>query len=89
MEIDLLYLLEGAVALLLLVLGVLAIRSKDVIHALVYLSVLSMLSVLAFLLMQAPDVAITEAVIGAGLVTAIFLFTLLAERPHGEAGDKE
>jgi len=29
-------------------------------------------------LMKAPDVAITEAVIGSGLVTALFVFTLLS-----------
>jgi energy-converting hydrogenase B subunit D len=28
--------------------------------------------------MKAPDVALTEAVIGSGLVTALFVFTLLS-----------
>ncbi len=37
-----------------------------------------MLAVVAFILMKAPDVAITEAVIGSGLVTALFIFVLLS-----------
>lgn len=89
MEINLIVFLESAVAVLLVILALLAVLSKEVIHALVFLSVLSMGSVLAFLLMQAPDVAITEAVIGAGLVTAIFLFTLMAGKSVGKAGDKK
>lgn len=50
----------------------------------IYLSLLSMLAVVAFVFMKAPDVAITEAVIGSGLVTALFVFTLMATKDKEE-----
>ena len=37
-----------------------------------------MLTVVSFVLMRAPDAAVTEAVIGSGLVTSLFIFTLLS-----------
>jgi len=39
-----------------------------------------MLAVVSVVLMKEPDVASTEAVIGSGLVTALFIFTLLSVR---------
>lgn len=66
------------VGVLLLVIAFLAINSKSLIKSVLFLSALSMLAVVSFVLMKAPDVAITEAVIGSGLVTALFVFTLLA-----------
>lgn len=81
--------LEIIVAVLLIILALLAISAKQLLHSVLYLSGMSMLAVLSFLLMESPDVAITEAVIGAGLVTAIFLFTFLAEKSDKKVGDKE
>ncbi len=75
---------EGVIALLLVLLAFLAVSSKKLITAIIYLSILSMLTVSSFALMKAPDVAITEAVIGSGLVTAVFLFTLFAMKKEGE-----
>jgi uncharacterized MnhB-related membrane protein len=72
--------LSGVVSALLILLALLAIHTKKLINAILLLSGLSMLAVIAFVLMKAPDVAITEAVIGSGLVTALFVFTLLSTR---------
>ena len=66
------------VGVLLLVIAFLAINAKKPIKAVIFLSALSMLAVVSFVLMKAPDVAITEAVIGSGLVTSLFVFTLLS-----------
>ncbi len=66
------------VGILLLAIAFLAINSKKLIKSVLFLSALSMLAVVSFVLMKAPDVAITEAVIGSGLVTALFVFTLLS-----------
>lgn len=71
---------EITISVLLVVLAFVAIQSKSLIKTVLYLSTLSMLAVLAFVIMQAPDVAITEAVIGSGLVTSLFVFTLLSTR---------
>ncbi|MGS0971792.1 MAG: Na(+)/H(+) antiporter subunit B [Candidatus Izemoplasmataceae bacterium] len=76
--------LEIIVSILLLLLAFLALSSKSLIKSVMFLSSLSMLSVVAFVLMKAPDVALTEAVIGSGLVTSLFVFTLLATRKVGQ-----
>jgi len=68
------------VGVLLLVIAFLAINAKKLINSVLFLSALSMLAVVSFVLLKAPDVAITEAVIGSGLVTALFIFTLLSVR---------
>jgi len=76
--------IEIVVSVLLLVLAFLAINSKSLIKSVMFLSSLSMLAVIGFVLMKAPDVAVTEAVIGSGLVTSLFVFTLLAVRKVGK-----
>ncbi|QVK21776.1 DUF4040 domain-containing protein [Mycoplasmatota bacterium] len=72
--------LSIVISVLLVILAFLAVSSKTLSKSIVYLSALSMLSVLGFVVMKAPDVAVTEAVIGSGLVTALFVFTLLSSR---------
>ena len=72
--------LEIVLAVFIVVLAFLAIHSKSLIKTVMLLSSLSMLSVLAFVMMHAPDVAVTEAVIGSGLVPSLFVFTLLSVR---------
>lgn len=69
--------LQYALGILMVVIGILAVTSKKVINAVIYMSLLSLLAVVGFTLMNAPDVAVTEAVIGSGLVTFLFVFTLL------------
>lgn len=71
---------EVTLGILLLFLAYKAINSEKLIKSVMYLSTLSMLSVVGFAIMQAPDVAVTEAVIGSGMVTALFVFTLLSSR---------
>ncbi len=72
------------VSVLLIVLAFLAINAKTLIKSVMFISSLSMLSVIAFVIMRAPDVAVTEAVIGSGLVTSLFVFTLLGVRKVGQ-----
>jgi energy-converting hydrogenase B subunit D len=78
--------IEIIVGFALLLFAFMAIESKKLINSIIYLSILSMLSVVSFVFMKAPDVAITEAVIGSGLVTAVFIFTLFSLK---KAGDKK
>ena len=75
---------EIVVGVLMVVFGIIAINSKKLINSVIFLSVISMLAVVIFVLMKAPDVAITEAVIGSGLVTAIFVFTLFITKKVGK-----
>jgi energy-converting hydrogenase B subunit D len=53
-----------------------AIFSRSLISSIIALSVFSTNVAALFVILQAPDVAMTEAVIGTGLVTAIFIVTL-------------
>ena len=76
--------IEIVVGAAMIVFGVLAINSKKLINSVIFLSVISMLAVVSFMLMRAPDVAITEAVIGSGLVTALFVFTLYTTKKAGK-----
>jgi len=71
------------ISVFLIVLAFLAINSKSLIKSVMFLSALSMLSVIGFVIMKAPDVAVTEAVIGSGLVTSLFVFTLLGVKKVG------
>ena len=69
--------IEIVVSVLLIVLAFLAINSKTLIKSVMFLSSLSMLAVIGFVLMKSPDVA-------SGLVTSLFIFTLLAVRKAGK-----
>jgi len=80
MLLDIVSIVIGA---LLLLIAFVAIQSKDLIKSVLFLSGLSMLAVVSFVLLKAPDVALTEAVIGSGLVTALFIFTLLSVKKEG------
>lgn len=81
---ELLNIVEIVVSVLLVVLSFLAVNAKKMLDSIIYLSVVSMLAVVAFALMKAPDVAITEAVIGSGLITSVFLFALLSFKKVGD-----
>jgi len=64
----------------------LALVDRDLLSGVIYLAVMSMLLSVEFYLLQAPDVAIAEAAIGAGLSTAIFVMTVKkTERWENEA----
>ena len=56
--------------------AVMALRSKDLLNSVIFLAIMSMLLALEFFALQAPDVAIAEAAIGAGLTTAIYIVTI-------------
>ena len=56
--------------------AVLVISFKDLIAAAIAFAAFSLLLALEFYVLQAPDVAIAEAGIGAGLTTAIFIIAI-------------
>jgi energy-converting hydrogenase B subunit D len=60
----------------LLAAAVYIVRQRDLISAAIGFGVFSFLLSLEFYLLQAPDVAIAEAGIGAGLTTAIFVVAI-------------
>ncbi|MCF4113740.1 MULTISPECIES: Na(+)/H(+) antiporter subunit B [Dethiosulfovibrio] len=62
--------------ILLLVTGFYAVWFRDLLYSVVSLGAFSLLMALEFYILQAPDVAIAEASIGAALDTAIFVIAL-------------
>lgn len=81
---DAINIIEIIVSLLLVISGILIVFSKDIIKTIIYLSILSMLSAVAFVLLKAPDVAMTEVVIGSGLITFLFLVTVKQVKKAGD-----
>ncbi len=68
--------LLSLMAVIMIVATIVAIRQKDLLIAVFATAAISLgLSVFYFLL-QAPDVALTEAAIGVALTTVIFLITI-------------
>ncbi len=63
------------IMLLVLMLGlsIFMLVSRDLLFGIIALSAVSLLSALLFYLQQAPDVAITEAAVGAGVSTVVFI----------------
>lgn len=61
---------------LMIVFAIFAVEAKKIVDSLIALSAISLLSVLLFVVLKAPDVAITEAAVGSGLVTAVMIFAL-------------
>jgi energy-converting hydrogenase B subunit D len=53
-----------------------ALKSRDLLVSVIYLAAMSLLLSVEFYLLHAPDVAIAEAAVGAGLTTAIFMMAI-------------
>jgi len=53
---------------------------KKLLHSLIFLSLFSMLLSLKYLTLRAPDVAITEAALGTGLATVVYLVAIRKTR---------
>lgn len=68
--------LGGILFLLIIIASFVLWLTQDMLVALLASAVISLVSSLVFLLLHAPDVAITEASIGAALTTGIFLYAL-------------
>ena len=56
--------------------AIVALKSRDLIASTIFLAIMSLLLSVEFYLLQAPDVAIAEAAIGAGLATAIYVIAI-------------
>lgn len=64
--------------ILLIMLALYAMVSRDLLHGVIALSAISLVSALLFYLLHAPDVAITEAAVGAGVSTVVFVWAIRA-----------
>lgn len=76
--------IEAILILLMLVAAVATSVFRDLISALVMCAAVSLLASLLFYLLDAPDVAMAEAAIGAGLTTAMFVVAVRKTKRHEE-----
>ena len=53
-----------------------AVYQKDLLYAVLATGVISLILSIFFYILQAPDVALTEAAIGIALTTIVFIITL-------------
>lgn len=79
--------LQGVLLVGMVVLAVMILRWHTLMASAVALAAFSLMMALEFYLLQAPDVAIAEAGIGAGLTTAILVVGIRAVRKTPEAPD--
>jgi len=73
--------------IIILVFAALAIYHKKLSIAIIAAGAVSLLASIMYLLLAAPDVAMTEAAIGAGLSTVIFLYALHRTKGGEERND--
>jgi len=66
----------GFLVIVMLIAAIYAAEARDLMNAVIALALLSLIASIMFYILQAPDVAMTEAAIGAGLSTAIFIFAI-------------
>ena len=69
-------LLVSLLVLLMLSVAIAAMIFKDLLNAVIASCVVSLIASILFYFLQAPDVAMAEASIGAALVTAIFVIAV-------------
>ena len=63
-----------ALLIIMLVNAIIALQVRDMLAAVIMLGVFSLVSCLIFFLMHAPDVALTEAAVGTGVGTIVFIW---------------
>ncbi len=70
------FILISILLLLMIAASVYAIVQKDLLYAVMATGIISLILSILYYLLQAPDVALTEAAIGVALTTIIFVITI-------------
>ena len=81
--------MTNLVLCLLLANAVLALTVRNRFAAVICFAVFSLLCALVFFLLNAPDVAIAEAAVGAGLSTFVFVWAIRKTTGEPEEGGAE
>jgi energy-converting hydrogenase B subunit D len=77
--------MQGIILAALIISAYIIIRFRDLLSAAIAFGIFSFLLSLEFFILQAPDVAIAEAGIGAGLTTAIYILAVRGTQRFEEA----
>lgn len=72
---------------ILIVLAGIALTVHDLLAAVVVLSVFSLISCLLFFLLSAPDVALTEAAVGTGIGSVVFIWAVFRTQRRGASSE--
>ncbi len=64
--------------------ALLAVLARDLLAAVIIFSVYSLIMALMWQRLQAPDLALTEAAVGAGVTTVLFVVTIFKTRRREE-----
>lgn len=84
------FILISILLLLMIAASVYAIVQKDLLYAVMATGIISLILSILYYLLQAPDVALTEAAIGVALTTIIFIITIRnTVRMEDESDNKE
>ncbi len=84
------FILISILLLLMIASSVYAIVQKDLLYAVMATGIISLILSILYYLLQAPDVALTEAAIGVALTTIIFVITIRnTVRMENESDKKE
>lgn len=75
--------------MIILIMAVMAIYHKNNVVAIIASGAVGLASSILYLLLAAPDVAMTEAAIGSGLSTIIFFYVLNRIRTTDEKNEKQ
>jgi len=74
--IDIVVILNVLIVLGMVISAILAVHFENLLSSIIALSITGLFCAAEFLMLHAPDVAISEAAVGAALVPLIFIVTL-------------
>ena len=78
-----------AAGVFMVVAGLVAVATKSLLASIILSGGISLAASVVFLLMGAPDVAMTEAAIGSGLTTVVFLYAMARSRQPDDEDSSE
>jgi len=73
-------LIQYALLVFMFVLCIIAIELKDLLYSVIVLAGASISLAVIFFMLQAPDIAITQAAVGAGVATVLFVIAISRTR---------
>ena len=75
--------------LLMIAAAIYAVVQKDLLYAVIATGIISLILSMVFYILQAPDVALTEAAIGVALTTIVFIITIRNTVRMEDESDKD
>ncbi|MDI6883984.1 MAG: DUF4040 domain-containing protein [Hadesarchaea archaeon] len=73
-------LIQNALLIFMFVLCLIAIELRDLLYSVIVLAGASITLAVIFYMLQAPDIAITQAAVGAGVTTVLFVIAVSRTR---------